>query len=199
MIDNHTTLIGSHGLDPWLAKLCSIYIRYPITRCPCGSRLTLPHDSGLPTSPEMDTKIIYTHPSSGCTVLVNESTGQKLYKIQTARRFVGSITKVFRYDNAAPSVPNLMPPTHSDINEPHEGHSSEDVGTALGRSGEENENEGESSVVGTGGEASVDNLHLAENEIARFYWKWFASARMVFEGKVQRRAEYMPFGDKLKL
>ena len=134
-------------------------------------------------------------------------TGQRVDGAKTLQdpnctsEFVGSVTKVLRYDNAAPSVPNLMPPTHSDINEPHEleGHSSEDVGTALVRSGEENESEGESSVVGTGGEASVDNLHLAENEIARFYWKWFASARMVFEGKVQRRAEYMPFGDKLKL
>ena len=180
------------------AKLC-IYIQYPMTRCPYGPHLTPTHDSGLPTGPEMDTKIIYTRPPSGGTVLVNEVTGQKLYKIKTTLRFVGSVTRVFRYENAVPSSPDLPPPTHSGIDEPHEGHSSEEAGAALDGSGEENGNEGESGVVGTGEETSEDDRHLAETEIARFYWKWFASARIVFEGKIRRRAEYMPFGDRLRL
>jgi hypothetical protein len=142
----------------------------------------------------MDTKIIYTHPSSGCTVLVNEETGQKLYKIQTTRRFVGSVTKVFRYEKATSSSPNLVPPTHPEIDEPHE-----EAEVVMDSSGEENRNEGESGAVGTGGQASDDDPSLEENEIARLYWKWFASTRMVFEGKVRRRAEYMPFGDRLRL
>ena len=152
-----------------------------------------------PTGPKMDTKIIYTHPPSGGAVLINEATGQKLYRIQTTRRFVGSVTKVFRYENAVPSPPGLSPPTHSGIDEPHEGHSSEEAGAALNRSGEENGNEGESGVAGTGEESSEDDRHVAETEIARLYWKWFASTRMVFEGKIRRRAEYMPFGDRLRM
>ena len=52
-------------------------------------------------------------------------------------------------------------------------------------------------IFGTGEGASEDDPHRAENEIARLYWKLFASTRMALEGKVWRRVEYMPFADRL--
>ena len=70
--------------------------------------------------------------------------------------------------------------------------------TVLGGTfGEESGNEGGSGIFGTGEGASQDDPRQAENEIARLYWKWFASTRMALEGKAWRRAEYMPFADRL--
>lgn len=181
---------------PSLAALI-FYIRQPDVSAP-PLVLSLSHNFDLPTN-EMNTKIIFTHPSSGRTVLVDEATGRKLYKIEDSRRLVSSVTKVFRYDNATSSVLNPTPHFRSDVNEPHEPHSPEGTGSIPGGSPEENGSEGVNEAVRTGEETSEDDSSLAENEIARFYWKVFASARMVFEGKVRRRADYMPFGDKMKL
>lgn len=149
-----------------------------------------PHGPSSPAA-EVNTRIVYTR-SSGCIELVNEATGQKLYKIQASRRFVGSVTKVFRYDKATPSIPNAA--SQSEADGPQETHSSEEAGESPGipeGAGREGEN-----AVDVGEEALEEHTSLAENEIARLYWKWFASTRMVFEGKIRRRAEYMPYGDR---
>ena len=150
---------------------------------------------------EMNTKIVFTRNSPLRTVLVNEATGQELYRIETPPRFVGSVTRVFRCDPATPSVPDLAPRPQSEyVTEPYEGRSSYDwrlsVGGMPGRPGKDSGDEG---GIGDAGDGSLEeSTPLVKNEIARLYWRWFKSPRMVFEGKIRTRAEYMPLKGKLR-
>ena len=144
----------------------------------------------------MNTRIVFTRNSPLRTALVNETTGQELYRIETPRKFVGSVTRVFRSD---PTAPNLIPRLHLDTNEPYENYDSEErelltgVGCGQGDGGVNDSEVGD--VVD---ETPGDDLPLVESEIARLYWKWFASTRIVFEGKIRRRAEFMPLRGKLR-
>lgn len=146
----------------------------------------------------MNTKIIFTRYSPIRTVLVNEATGQELYRIDTPRRFGGRATRVFRRGPVTPSVAGASNPMHTsqsdfDADEPHEGSGSDDwnslTGTRLDGFG------GDGDVAGE--ETLGEDSPLIENEIARWYWKLFSSPRLVFEGKVSTRAEYMPLKGKL--
>ena len=134
------------------------------------------------------------------TVLVNGTTGQELYRIDTPRRFVGSVTRVFRCDPATRPVPNLVPRLHWDANEPYEGYDSEEWKVLAGAKSDRRggDKEGGGGVPAAADEVPGEDLPLVENEIARLYWKWFASTRIVFEGKIRRRAEFMPLKKKLK-
>ena len=158
-----------------------------------------PHDLNLSTG-DMNTKIVFTRNSPVRTVLVNETTGKELYKIETPYRFVGSVTRVFRCDPAAP--PNPMPWLHCDANEPNEGNDSEErdlpAEVESDRHEREEGNESDGGVAGAVNTPPGGDSPLVGNEIARLYWKWFASARIVFEGKVRRRAEFMPVQGKLR-
>ena len=151
----------------------------------------------------MNAKIILsTRNSPVRSVLVNETTGQELYRIDTPRRFVGRVTRVFRRSPATPSAPNPMPQSPRDGDEPHEDRVSEELElVATGRthnSGEVSGNEEESGVDGAGEETLGEDSPLVENEIARIYWKWFSSPRIIFEGKIRTRAEYMPLKSRLR-
>ena len=149
-----------------------------------AAHIPTPPDNLSPPTCGMNTKIIFTRNSPLRTVLVDEATGRELYRIHTPIRFVGSVTRVFRCDPAAPPVPNLVSQQHGDASDPHEDDS--------------DGNEGDSGVASTVDEAPGDNSPFVENEVARLYWKWFASSRIVFDGKVRRRAEFMPMKGKLK-
>jgi len=43
--------------------------------------------------------------------------GKTVYKPENSRRLAGSVTEIFRYDMTTP-VPNLMPPSRLNVNEP---------------------------------------------------------------------------------
>lgn len=150
----------------------------------------------------MNTNIIFEHPSPVCTVLINEATGQELYRIDTPSRVVGSVTKVFRCDPATPSTPSLMPDPHLGVDKPREGRSSDELNPFPGAKPDGPDegcgNEGDSEVGGAGEEVVGVEPPLVEKEIARWYWKLFSSPRMVFEGKISTRAEYMPLKGKLR-
>ena len=137
----------------------------------------------------MSTKIVFTRNSPSQTVLVNETTGQELYRIDTPLRFVGSVTRVFRCSPAATSTPNSVT---RDASEPHEGSNS------LAGSGRGDGDEGDGGVAGAVDEVPGEDLPLVENEIARLYWNLLAPTRIVFEGKVRTRAELMPLKGGLK-
>ena len=164
------------------------------------------YDLGFPTG-KMNTKIIFTRNSPVRTVLINEATGKELYRIDTPRRFIGSVTRVFRCDPATPSAANPTPTTprpQLDADEsPEPGYSSEEewrllTGANSDNAGEENGNAIESEVESAGEDGLGEDLSLVEDEIARWYWKWFSSPRMVFEGKIRTRAEYMPLRSKVR-
>ena len=151
----------------------------------------------------MNTKIIFTRNSPVRAVLINEATGKELYRIHTPRRFSGRVTRVFRCDPAAPSSPNPTPRPRQDADEAHEGYGSEEewrllAGANSDNSGDENWNATDSVVESAGEGGLGEDSPLVEDEIARWYWKWFSSPRMVFEGKIRTRAEYMPLRSKIR-
>ena len=150
----------------------------------------------------MNAKIILTRNSPVRSVLVNETTGKELYRIDTPYRFVGRVTRVFRRDPATPSAPNPIPQSR-DGDEPHEDRVSEELElVAIGRthdSGEVSGIEEEGGVDGAGEETLGEDSPLVDNEIARIYWKWFSSPRIIFEGKIRTRAEYMPLKSRLQI
>ena len=148
----------------------------------------------------MNTKIILTRNSPVRTVLVNGTTGQELYRIDTPRRCIGSVTRVFRCGPAIPPVPNLVPRLHWDANESYEGHCPEERKfLAVDKSDRCGEDKEDDNGVSTAmNETLEEDSPLVENEIARLYWKWFASTRIVFEGKIRTRAEFMRLKGKLK-
>lgn len=144
----------------------------------------------------MNTKIIFTRSSPIRTVLINEATGKEVYRIDTPRRVVASVTRVFRCDPAKPPVPNVASDSRRDVDEFRgSGDWNPLSGTRPDDSDEGNGNEDEG---GVGGEGLGEESPLVENEIARWYWKWFSSPRLVFEGKISTRVEYMPIVGKLK-
>jgi hypothetical protein len=147
----------------------------------------------------MNTKIVFSRSSPIRTILVNEATGRELYRIETPTRLVGSVTRVFRCDPAA--TPNPIS-NHSEADEPHEVRSSEEWNPLAGAKPDdpdaENGNEGENGVGGAGEATVAEESPLVKNEIARWYWKWFSSSRLVFEGKITTRAKYMPFKTKMR-
>lgn len=159
----------------------------------------------------MNTKIIFKYNSPVRSILTNETTGQEVYRIETPRLFLRSVTSVFRYDPATPSVPNPNSRPSRDIDEPRESNSSQERSFLSGANpdgfDQEDGNEGEgggrdgsgSRVDGAGEESSLEEVSpLVKNEIARWYWKWFSSARLVFEGKITTRAKYLPFKGKTR-
>ena len=147
----------------------------------------------------MNTKIVFTRNSPLHTVLVNETTGQELYRIETPFRFVGKVTRVFRYDPTTPPIPSLMPPLHWDVNKPYEGYESGEWKLLTG-DGEKVGNEDKSSVDGSAdsNESPAEDSPLVENEVARWYWKVFKSTRIVFEGENRAKAEFLPFKSRMK-
>ena len=139
----------------------------------------------------MNTKIVFTHNSPVRTVLVNETTGQELYRIETPHRCTNRVTRVFRCDPTAPPVPNLMPRLHWDANEPHKDYDSEEwKRLARGKHGHGNEGHGE--VASGVDEVPKEDSPLVANEIARLYWRWFAATRVVFEGKIRSMSQFVP-------
>ena len=148
----------------------------------------------------MNTKIIFTRNSPVRTVLVNETTGKEIYRIDTPRRFVGSATRVFRCDPAAPPIPNFTPRLNWDADEPYKGYDSDERNflTGIKLNGRGEDTEGDNGAAAAMDEVLEEDLPLMGNEIARLYWNWFTSPRIVFDGKIRTRAEYMPRKGRLR-
>lgn len=127
------------------------------------------------------------------TILVDEATGRELYRIETPRLVLaGSVTKVFRCDPATAPTSNLLSDHSGDAGEPRESHSSEDWNPLPGAKPDDHDAENDNE------DDAAEELPLVKNEIARWYWKWFSSPRLVFEGKISTRAQYMPFKTKMR-
>ena len=119
------------------------------------------------------------------TILVDEATGQARYQIDTPRWQARSATRIRKLDSAAQLPPNLDD-TDSD---------SDDDVTDKGKKGESKKDEDDAE-----GDEPDTGTELAEtsDEIARIYWKWFSSDRIVFRGKIISRSEFLPKCGKMK-
>ena len=104
------------------------------------------------------------------TILVDEATGQAKYQIDTPRWQARSATRIRKLDSAAQLPPNL---------DDADSDSDDDV-TDKGKKGEskKDEDDAEGDEPDTGAEPAETS-----DEIARIYWNWFSSDRIVFSRK----------------
>ena len=127
----------------------------------------------------------FTRNSPLRTTLVEEATGHAKYQIDTPRRLARSVTRIRKLDSSTQPPPQ-WDDADSDaeddiINGEKKGES--ELKKDQGRGEEEHESGAE--------------LPEASDEIARIYWKWFSSDRIVFRGKITTRSEFLPKGGKM--
>ena len=127
----------------------------------------------------------FTRNSPLRTTLVEEGTGLVKYQIDTPVRIARSVTRIRKLDSPT------RPPLHWD-----DADSDSDDGIAnKGKKGPKSKKD-EDDREEAGG--AVGELPEASDEIARIYWKWFSSDRIVFRGKITSRSEFLPKCGKMK-
>ena len=120
------------------------------------------------------------------TVLVDEATGHAMYQIDTPIRIAGSVTRIRRLDSSIP-----YPLRHDDDDDSDSGDDSTDVKRRKSEfTGSRSDKKGDEKV---GPELAETN-----DEIARIYWKWFSSDRIIFRGRERLRTEFLPKCGKMK-
>jgi len=145
--------------------------------------------------------IIANHPyhttMSGCTlrltrdsplrtILVDDATGYARYQIDTPRKIARSVTRIRKFDSPRRPPPNL----------------DEDADSEPGDDVADKNKEAKSEEDEKDKEHEEDGMEteLAEtsDEIARIYWKWFSSSRIIFRGRITTRREFLPKTGKAK-
>ena len=127
----------------------------------------------------------FTRNSPLRTILVEEGTGLAKYQIDTPMRIARSVTRIRKLDSST------QPPLHWDDAD----SDSDDDLTNKGKKGSKSKkDEGHRKEQGGAGE----ELPEASDEIARIYWKWFSSDRIVFRGKITTRREFLPKCGKMR-
>jgi hypothetical protein len=118
------------------------------------------------------------------TTLIDEATGHAKYQIDTPLRIARSVTRIQKFDSPT------QPPPHWDEGA---GSDSGDGVTGKGKSrSEKDENHGEEGLE------TEPELVETSDEIARIYWKWFSSDKIVFRGRITSRKDFLPQCGKLK-
>jgi hypothetical protein len=103
--------------------------------------------------------------------------------METTMRIARSVTRIRKFE-----PPTLPPPRWSEDadSEPDE---DDVVDTERERRKSNSEEEGN----------EVEReLRRTSDEIARIYWKWFSSNRIIFRGRITSREEFLPKCGKLK-
>ena len=113
------------------------------------------------------------------TTLIDETTNQAVYKIDTPRKLSPCATKIRKLDSST-----QPPPGWDDDDD--DTASVEDIvdkkGTHKGKEEDEPEME----------------LPETSDEVARIHWKLFSSDKFVFRGKITTQSEFLPTAGKLK-
>jgi len=118
------------------------------------------------------------------TTLVDEASGHAKYQIDTPIRIAGSVTRIRKFDSPAHA------PLHWDDDDSDPGDDIADKGKKSKSKKNHEEEEGE--------EEEVAELPETSDEIARIYWKWFSSDRVIFRGRARLRTEFLPKCGKMK-
>lgn len=118
------------------------------------------------------------------TVLIDEATGHAKYKIETPMKLARSVTRIRKFESPP------QPPLHwgEDADSDPSDEDTTDGGKKKSIPDEE-----EHEMVSVEGE-----LHETSDEMARIYWKWFSSNRIIFRGRTTTREEFLPKCGKLK-
>ena len=113
------------------------------------------------------------------TTLIDEATGQAVYQIDTPRGFISETTKIRKLD----------PATRAPLDWDDGGADSDD--------GEDIDKKG--AVRGTeGSELEMADLPETSDEIARIYWTFTTSERIIFRGRITSQKEFLPAAGKLQ-
>ena len=117
------------------------------------------------------------------TTLVDDATGHAKYQIDTPIRTVGSVTRIKKFDSPP------QPPLHWDKNANSDsGYDITDMKNKKKKSKPKKDKKG--------GEQA--GLPETSDEMARIYWKWFSPDRIVFQGRITNRKEFLPKCGKMK-
>ena len=146
------------------------------------------------------------------TVLVDEATGEAKYQIDTPMRLTRSVTRIRKFD----------PPTRHPLRWDDGEFDTVDI-TDKGRKKKKKSSGGDITNVGVKkskkkvkkevkkpkkdkkvkedkedeGEEGAGSAET-NDEVARIYWKWFSSDRILFRGKARLRTEFLPRCGKMK-
>ena len=123
------------------------------------------------------------------TTLVDEASGHAKYQIDTPIKIAGSVTRIRKFDSIT------QPPLHWD--QDVESDSGQDITNAKGKSKSKSKSKSGSKEEEGGGDGTTE-LPETSDEMARIYWKWFSSDRIVFRGRVASRTDFLPKTGKVK-
>lgn len=114
------------------------------------------------------------------TTLIDETTGQAKYKIDTPRKVARIVTRIRKLD------PSTRPLPHQEDTDSGPGGDIAGRGKKKEQPSPEAGNEGE--------EEEGDGGHVANScdEIARIYWKLVSPNKIVFQGGITTRGKFMP-------
>jgi len=113
------------------------------------------------------------------TILVDEGTGHAKYQIDTPRKFGRLTTRFRKFDS--PTQPHQW-------DDDHGSDSGDDVTDKKEYKSKEEEE----------GDETVAELPETSDEIARIYWRWFSSDKIIFRGRITSQAEFLPKTGKIK-
>ena len=135
--------------------------------------------------------LIFARNSPLRTTLVDEATGHVKYQIDTPRKIARSVTRIRKFDSPT------EPPLHWDA----ESDSGNDV-TDKGKKSKSKSKSTKGKVKEEGEEGHEEEeggeLPETSDEIARIYWKWFSSDRIIFRGRAHARAKFLPKCGKMR-
>lgn len=118
------------------------------------------------------------------TILIDDATGIVKYKIETPLKVARSMTRIRKFDS--PPQPPLDWRDDADNSD----FSDDDI---IGKREEKKSN-----LAEKGNETDSTELQETSDEMARIYWKWFSSNRIIFRGRITTREELLPKCGKLK-
>ena len=130
----------------------------------------------------------FTRNSPVRTVLVDEATGHAMYQIDTPIRVTGRVTRIRRLDSS------ISHPLHHDD---ADSDSDDDITDAKKRRRSGSTGSRSYKEEGDAEEAEPE-LAETSDEIARIYWKWFSSDKLIFRGRAHLRTEFLPKCGKMK-
>ena len=116
------------------------------------------------------------------TTLIDEATGHAKYQIDTPMKLARSVTRIRKLDSSP-----TQPPLHR-RDDDRGSDSDDDIVDKKGPKSKEEE----------AGDETGAELPETSDEIARIYWKWFSSDRIVFRGKITSQTEFLPKTGKAK-
>jgi len=114
------------------------------------------------------------------TTLIDEATGHAKYQIDTPIKIARSLTRIRKFDSPT------QPPLHWDDD------ADSDSGDDIADKGKKKKSKAKKDEKDTEEDDTEAELPETSDEIARIYWKWFSSDRIVFRGRITSRSEFLP-------